>query len=389
MPGESRSGASPIDGAEKRDLKSRFSAFLTVGALLVIAGGVAATDTYDLDRAVDRALRSNRTLRIQAVQEEKAGQRMCEVWAGAFPQVNLFGTMNRNFIVQSTFIQTSGAFSDPGADSTGGGSASSGSEIIKLRFGADSDYLFNIQLRQPLWHGGKVGAAVRAARAFNSSTKSGGRAVTASVVLQTKIHFYSALLSGKVIDVFEASRDRTERHFESVRLKKEQGLVSDFELLRAEVERAGADPPLIAAENSCEQALNALKVDLALPLDEEIGVRGEFDFEPIPASTLDRLGKAAVEERDDRKALEFQTDLSRQALRAAKGGRYPNFYLLGAYSLTGASDDLRFNSDERATASSASIEVSLPLWTSGATRAKRDSSCFSAASRPASRVDSA
>jgi outer membrane protein TolC len=60
----------------------------------------------------------------------------------------------------------------------------------------------------------------------------------------------------------------------------------------------------------------------------------------------------------------------KQALRAAKGDRYPNFYLLGAYSMAGASDDLDFSSEEQATASSASIEVSFPFWTSGATTAK-------------------
>ncbi len=344
---------------------------IAVGALLTMALAAAAEETYDLARAVERAIEANRTLRIQAVEEEKAGAKVREAWAGAFPRIDFFGTMNRNLEVQSTFIQTFGGFGgETGADSTGDKSGSTGSEIIKLKFGADYDYLFNVRLRQPLWLGGKVGAAVRAARAYNRSTKSGGRAVMASVVLQTKILFYTALLSGKVIDVFEAARDRAERHLESVRLKRDHGLVSDFELLRARVARAGADPPLIEARNRYEKALNKLKVDLALPLEEAIEVRGELDFTPVPERILDERGAAAVETRHDRKALEFQAKLSEQALRAARGDRYPNFYLLGAYSLSGASDDLRFNSDERATASSASIEVSLPLWTSGATTAK-------------------
>ena len=118
------------------------------------------------------------------------------------------------------------------------------------------------------------------------------------------------------------------------------------------------------------EAINRLIVALALPLDEPIQVRGTFDYMPVPTERLVARAEMALSERHDRRAMKQTAELRKQALRASKGERYPNFYLLGAYNMSGASDDLQFNGDEQATGSSASIEVTLPLWTSGATTAK-------------------
>ncbi len=341
---------------------------LLLGSVIVTAASSDdGGEVYNLDRSVRRTLEANRSLQIRRTEDTKSAFAVREAWAGAFPQVNLFGTLNRNFEVQSTFIQASGDFGGGEGDSA---EPAGGSEVIKLKFGADYDYLLNFQLRQPIWLGGKVGAALRAAKAFNSSSQSQTDAFAAEIVLHTRRLFYTALLARDVIDVFESALARAERHLEMVRLQHQQGLVSEFELLRAEVEVVNQDAPLIAGRNSYSQSINSLKVALALPLDEPIQIRGEFDYLPVPGERLAARAEAALRERDDREAAVHQVELMKQALRAARGDRFPNFYLLGSYSMSGASDDLDFSEEEQASASSASIEVSLPLWTSGATTAK-------------------
>ena len=369
-------GGRPLDESPFLEISLTMKKFV----LSLLLGTVAVTaapadeggEIYDLDRSIRRTMEANRSLQIRRTEDKKSGYAVREAWAGALPQINMFGTLNRNFEVQSTFIQASGDFGGGGeGDSTGtDGTSASGSEVIKLKFGADYDYMLNFQLRQPIWLGGKVGAALRAARAYNRSSESRTDAAVAELVLQTRRLFYTALLAREVIDVFESAHARAERHMEMVRLQYEQGLVSEFEVLRAEVEVVNQDAPLIAARNSYSQAISSLKVALALSQDEPIQIRGEFDYLPVPGERLVARAESALRERDDREAMVHQVELMKQALRAAKGDRYPNFYLLGAYSMSGASDDLDFQEDEQASASSASIEVSLPLWTSGATTAR-------------------
>ncbi|MBN1824904.1 MAG: TolC family protein [Candidatus Eisenbacteria bacterium] len=335
-----------------------FLAFLSAAAE---EGGEA----YDLDRCIRTALEANRGILLQEVEEDRASQRVREAWAGALPQIGLEGTLNRNFKRPSFFF---GGFPGGEGDSAGGEAAPS--EDVVIEIGNRYDYTAALSLRQPLWVGGKVGAALKAAKIYDRAVDQDTRSVEREVVLQVRRLFYTALLAAEEVEVYRSALEQAERNLEIARLRRDRGLASDFELLRAEVAVSEAEPPLIEARNRVRQSENDLKIALGVDLDSAIRPTGDFRFEPVPPERMEALAERAVEARPDRRSLALQADLLAQNVRVNKADRWPGFYLIGSYQFQGSSDDLDFQERERTTAYSGGLLVSYPIWTSGATTAR-------------------
>ncbi len=322
--------------------------------LPLIPSAAMAETRLDLDACVRRALESNRGMQIQRELEEKAGYRVREAWAGAFPQINFGGSVAHNFQIQSTVITA--------PDSTG--------ELAEqeITFGAENELQAAFQLRQPIWVGGKVGAAVRGARHFSRQSAGETSFTEQGVVLQAKALYYTAVLQREEIAAFLAARDRAARSLEMTELRAESGLLSDFEVLRARTELANLQVPLMNAESAFEEAIDRLQVFLALPMAESVILEGDLDYMPVPAEAAKRRHSLAKEIRPDWLALNEAVGLQKQLLRIARGDRFPSFYLTGSYGWFGFSDDFQFN--DISDFSTAAVEVSFPIWTSGATTAR-------------------
>lgn len=323
-------------------------------------------ELYDLERCIEQALETNRDLLIDREEEEKAGDRIREAWAGALPQVGFEGTFNRNIERPSFFFRSDGGFGEEESADSGGSS-----EVIKIEIGARYDYTAGFSLRQPLWLAGKVGAALKAAKLYDRSASMSVEAREQLVVLQTKAAFYGALLAKEEVAVFRIALEQAESHLATTRLRRERGLASDFEVLRAEVVVSEAVPANIAAANGARQTLNELKLILGVDMERTIDVSGEFRFTPWMSEQIREEEARAVERRPDRKALELQVKLLEQNVRAVRGDLFPNFYLTGNYNFTGSSNDFdRFRDEERSRSAAAGIYVSFPFWTSGAATAR-------------------
>lgn len=322
--------------------------------LPLIPSAATAETRLDLESCVRRALESNRGMQIQRELDEKAGYRVREAWAGAFPQINFGGSIAHNFQIQSTVITA--------PDSTG--------ELAEqeITFGSENELQAAFQLRQPLWVGGKVGAAVRGAKHFRRQSAGETMSTEQGIVLRAKALFYAALLQREEIRAFQAARDRSARSLEVTELRAESGLLSDFEVLRARTELANLEVPLMNSENAFDQAIDRLRVFLALPMTEPVVLGGELDYMPVPEEATKRRHALAKEIRPDWQALNEAIGLQEQLLRIVRGDRFPSFYLTGSYGWFGFSDDFQFN--DISDFSTAAVEVSFPIWTSGATTAR-------------------
>ncbi|MFH1679996.1 MAG: TolC family protein [Candidatus Eisenbacteria bacterium] len=326
-------------------------------------------DVYDLERCIAAAVEANRNLQATRVEEEKARYRVREAWAGALPQVGLEGRVSRNFKLPSFYF---GGFPSMGEEDTlnGGGGGEDSPENIRIEVGSRYDYSATFSLSQPLWLAGKVGAALKAAKLYNRSAREDVEAGEQDVVLLVKGLFCRALLAEEEARVYRTAREQAIRHRDQAKLRRERGLASEFEVLRAEVDASEAEPAVIAAEAEADRARNDLKIALALEVRSPIEVRGDFEYVPLLPEKLEARGTRAVENNPDLASLRLRVLLLEQNLRVVKADRFPNFYLTGQYQFSGNSDDLRFSEEERTTSSAGGVYMTFPLWTSGATTSR-------------------
>jgi outer membrane protein TolC len=198
------------------------------------------------------------------------------------------------------------------------------------------DWTAGVYVRQVLYRGGAVGAALDAARTTREAAVLDLRAVVDEVLLQVRTRFADVLLARERIEVREQGVNLLREQLQTVRNRFEAGSVSQFEVLTAEVALANAQPPLINARNSFRIAVDELRSVLGYrggfgpDLTKLPEFAGELRFDPVQFQLESSLA-AARERRPELLRLE-QIRLARESgVTVARSGYLPQLYLTAGY----------------------------------------------------------
>ena len=142
-------------------------------------------------------------------------------------------------------------------------------EFIKM-FASKNTWTTTLSAQQLIWSGGKVGGALRTARAANRAAQANERETAAEVRFQVRQAYYDAVYAGRLVAIAESSLDQARTHLEQVRAGRREGTRSEYELLRAEVDAANQEPGVIAARGGHDLALLNLKRLVDAPLEQPL-----------------------------------------------------------------------------------------------------------------------
>ncbi|MEW5993498.1 MAG: TolC family protein, partial [Candidatus Zixiibacteriota bacterium] len=195
---------------------------------LFLAGSVAAETVLTIDQAREQALQFNRTYLSAKEEVVKAKNEIVKARAGALPEISATGTYSRNFILPSFFVQTN-------------------DQILEFRTGFKHNFGAAMELRQSLWQGGKVFTALAIARLYEKYSSAQARAVELTVLYNTDVLFYTALLARSRLEALEKEYEAVSHNADIVQKKYEQGMASQFELLRATVQKRNLEPAILKA----------------------------------------------------------------------------------------------------------------------------------------------
>jgi outer membrane protein TolC len=304
------------------------------GPLAVEPRSVTRVFTGDLtlDRAVEIALRQNADI-LKAIQEiERTRGQVIEVRAAALPHLTLSGNYNQRdrALLESgggggsssgrgnnrgSAGQTStnngngtnggttdggttngGTTSDNGTGTTqGGGTTQNGSDnAVTQDFsstsfsgggsggGNDKSYRIALEVRQALYTGGQVRAALNIARLTQDNSYYLLRDTIDQVIARVRQQFYTVLLNRALITVQEESVFLLNDQLTDQRNRFEAGTVPRFNVLRAEVELSNARPELIRARNNYIIS----QIQLAKTLALEAGPNGRPTFQVVGKANL-------------------------------------------------------------------------------------------------------
>ena len=268
-----------------------------LGALPVVTGGeqsikgraVTRTISGDLtlDRAVEIALRQNPDV-LKAIQEiERTRGQVIQVRAQALPRI----TSTANYDQQDPNMLESGggggrrgggSFDFDGANGVDGGTGTgnggnptpqngdaggnqpdagsfNSDQFAALfdqgggggGFGSnDKSWRVTLEVRQVIYAGGQVRAALKIARFTEDTSYWGLRDVVDRVISRVRIQYFTVLLNRALITVQEESIRLLTNQLRDQQNRFDAGTVPRFNVLRAEVELANAQPELIRARNS-------------------------------------------------------------------------------------------------------------------------------------------
>ena len=283
-------------------------------ALAALAGGAARAQAplpapLDLRSAILYALDHNYAIRQAREQIREQEGVIIQVEAQRIPNVSAAGQYQRNAAVLSQSYPP-----------------------------ATSSWDIQIKAAQVLFAGGGIDASVRGARLGREAALCGLQGAVNAALLDVRTKFLNVLLAREQVRVQEQNVELFERQLQDTQNQFHAGTVSNFEVLRAQVALANAQPDLIKARNNHRIAIEQLRQALGAPLSTagapQPEVVGALDFAPQNYD-LDSALATAHAHRPELLRISKLEDAGEQTVRGAKSGYYPNLSAMGLYEWGG------------------------------------------------------
>jgi outer membrane protein TolC len=260
-----------------------------------------------LDEALQIALVNNYVVRNTRLDLDNTSAQIREAWGQVLPQVNLQSNYTRNIKSANPFAgsEAGGLFSsfglidwlafneeartdgDPSTEPISltdfGERQREGLEAIGASFGGSdnpfsvpNEFTNGITVEQTLYSGSAFAAISAAARLMDINQRALERQEQI-VIDEVRQGFYLALLMQEQMDVQQQSVARTAVTLNEVAKRVTQGVSPKFQRLSTEVELANLETQLVQARNQAAQSLDALKMQLGMPIDQPLRLRGELE----------------------------------------------------------------------------------------------------------------
>ncbi len=187
-------------------------------------------------------------------------------------------------------------------------------------------------LALPLWTGGRLGAAARAAGLQEEAAARDADSGEAALVLETVAAYWDLAVARQRESVLGAAIAAFAAHAVDAGNRRRFGMVASHELLAVEVERDRAELARLRAAGDAEIAQADLARLLGLPAEQPL-----LASDPLPApdgdaeEDLAALVAGALAARPERAALVARVAAARAFVGVARAGRLPQVALTAGY----------------------------------------------------------
>ena len=262
-------------------------------------------DTLDLPTALNFALENNFSIRQAKERIRQQEGVVFEVSASQLPSLTASGSYQRDARQVDTY-------------------------------GDSSNWGLRITATQVLYAGGGVTASIRSQKLTLDAATLALQSEINDALLDVRTKFYTLLVDREKIKVQEQNVDLLKRQLQDVRSRYEAGTVSNFEVLRAEVALANAQPALITARNDYRLAIEQLRQSLGFVTATEPNITktpefvGSLDFVPVSYELRPALASAREKRADLQRLYKLQT-AAEEGVLVRRAGNLPNLSLFGGY----------------------------------------------------------
>ncbi len=222
--------------------------------------GAQATDTLRLSLAdaVTRAVRESDEVRLAAAQVDLTEAQVTTARAAGLPLLRLSGNYTQ---VERNARAT----------------------IVGQIFGQNYNYTTSLNLTQPLFQGGRIFAAARAAGDVRRAARYDLAETQAFVSINIQRAYLQVLLSHQLAEIQGRNLQLAEDRLALVQRLEGAGRAARYEVLRARVERTNLEPGLIHARNNVDLAVIELRRLLNVPLTRPLVLTSELDTAAVRA----------------------------------------------------------------------------------------------------------
>lgn len=341
--------------------------------ILFYTGRISAqSQTLNLDEAIQLALEKNRDIKVSYLNTEKSSAAVREAFGYALPSLDASADFSHflkkpkmpfpDFQALLTNATYSILFDEnviPKDDS----------KFVPVEtqlqsFALNNAYSASLTLTQILFSSA-VFEGIGATKIYYELSKAELNNTVSKTVLSVQTAFYGVLLAKAVLDITNASFINAQENFNNVKALYNQGMVSEFDMLQAEVQVENIRPVLLRIENSVITAKNGLKIILGVEQTEEIDVSGEIRLDSIDISNEDELIMEALISNFNIKSLDLKKQVDEAFIQLDVAEYWPTLAAFGNYTYAGSSDAWNF---QNYTYSTVGLSLSFNLWQGNRTK---------------------
>ncbi|MBN2243122.1 MAG: TolC family protein [Acidobacteria bacterium] len=323
--------------------------FIIAAATLLPASAWDESQPLSLETAVRLALERHPDIQIALDQMSELRGKITEVRSSAFPQVSFqgFGLRLRDpsILNSSSFDEVPQEFRDA------------------LVPRASNMFDMGVTVRQPLYTAGKVGAALRLAEASLEEAETNGDSVREQLTFLVFQAFQNLLLAEANRDVVRETYGQRVKHLEQARIRLENGVATEIDVLRSEVNVANMEPELIRADNQVRLARSGLNSLIVTDLENPTRVEGNLEFHPWMPGDLASVQDRTLAQRKSLQALRHQLEQAKWTLSLAHAENRLSVDLEGQIGYTVRKPENFFDNDFSRWSITANFN--LPLFDSG------------------------
>jgi outer membrane protein TolC len=174
--------------------------------------------------------------------------------------------------------------------------------------------------------------------------------------------FYQLMLAQDSYNVLQENYKLAETNFDIVNKMFEQGLVSEYDKISAEVQKNNAWPSVVSGQNAVELARLQLKVLMGITADVTLVVNDNLaNYETEMANVADK--EIDLSNNSSLRQIDMQTNMIGRQRKILKSAFIPTVALVGSYQLQSISNTnwniAKYNWSD---AASVALSVSIPIY---------------------------
>lgn len=315
-------------------------ALLTLFAFTANAQDAAPTMHLTLDKAIELALSENPTMKVAEKEIELKEVSKTEAWQNLLPTVSLNGSVTYNIKVAE--IKTS---------------------MGSFKMGMDDSNTWNgaLQVSLPLY-APAVYQTMNLTKSDLQLAVEKSRGSKIDLVNQVTKAYYQLMLAQDSYNVLNENYKLAETNFNIVNAMYQQGRVSEYDKISAEVQKNSAWPSVVSGKNAVEIAKLQLKVlmgitaDIDLIIDDNLK-NHEAEMAMATNSEIDLTNNSSLRQ------IDMQGELLSKQRRLMKTSYLPTLALVGSYQYQSMSNtNWEIHNFNWSNASSLTLSLSIPIF---------------------------
>ena len=314
--------------------------------------------TLTVDQAVQTGLENSKALKVSQLKVVAAEAKTSETNALGLPSVKLNAAYTKLSAVDP-FKLNFPAYGTVQADNK---TVLFSTVAAQLGDNITNNYTLRATVQQPIFTGNKISGAGDIAEYSYEATKQDFSKDKSDLVYNIKSAYWGVYRAKEFRKVVDENVEQIKAHASDAENMMKQGLLTNNDLLKVQVQLSDALVRQIDAKNNVLLSTIALNNTLGLPLSTEIDILSPLQPGAISSQEINGLVKKAVENRPEILGMNARLKASESNLSVARSGWYPQIYLVGNYNYLRPNQRIFPTKDEFKGTWDVSLSLTYDLW---------------------------